>query len=263
MSDKRAAYNKCVNCGKYIETEIQDKSLFCSTECYEKYSSCNICSQYFIIENTHAKSLKCKIFFDTNQKKRPFIKQTMLTLFMFGNPLLNIELLSRNLSRVLKLPLFISEKFRIEDQFDVLQIKNQIKQKIEIENLQNYFIFLCNSHDTDFISKLFDEFAFDKIIAIESESSNEKSADSDLKLEICNNCENINSFFLPDDADENKCMICGSNSFRTSEKDIIIANKLKKYEESKSFIYSSTSAEKHINFTTEKVGEIVKHFVYT
>jgi predicted transglutaminase-like protease len=55
MSDKKTVYNKCINCGKYIEieTEIKDKSLFCGNECYEKYSCCNICSQYYNIEKTH------------------------------------------------------------------------------------------------------------------------------------------------------------------------------------------------------------------
>jgi len=260
MSEKKTVYNKCVNCGRYIETEFMDKSLFCCKECYENYSWCNICNQYYNTEKTHDESLKCKIIFDINQKKKPYIKQTILKLFVLGNPLLGMELISGNLSLVLKLPLFMSEKFRIENQFTPLQIKNNIQQKIEAENHPNYYIFLCNSYNTDFISELFAELSFDKIIIIDKDEISHNS-----KIHVCSNCGNINSFSLPDSEDKTECIICGSNNYRTSEEDIATINKLKNYQECKDFIPSIATTSKNINFTTipETVNEIVRYLVYT
>ena len=264
MSDKKPFYNKCVNCGKFIVTENKEKSLFCSNQCYEKYSSCNVCNQYYNIEKTHAESLKCRIIFDINQKKKPYIKKTLFNLFIFGNPLFNIEIVSEHLSQVLKLPLFISEKFKIKRQFELSQIKNNIKQIIEEKKLPNYYIFLCNTYNSEFISELFSDidFSFDQIIAID----NEKKANDSLELQICNNCENINSFFQPDPEEESECLICGNNYFRVAEEsDITIINKLKNYQECKNFVSTVSSAYKSINFTTESetVNEIVKYLVDT
>jgi len=261
MNDKRPIYNKCVNCGKYIETEAKDKSLFCCSECYEQYSICNICNQYFNTKTTHDESLKCKIIFDINQKKKPYIKHTLFKLFILGNPLLSIEMISEHLSYVLKLPLFISEKFRIEDQFTALQIKNYIKQKIEPENLQNYYIFLCNSYNTEFISELFKELSFDQIITIDSE----KNANKNIKIQICNNCGNINCFSQPDSEDKSNCIICDNSHYRISEEDITTISKVKNFQECKSLISSITATCKYMNFTTipETVNEIVKYLVYT
>jgi hypothetical protein len=262
MSDKRPVYNKCINCSKYIETEIKDKSLFCSNECYEQFSCCNIFSKYYNTEETHAESLKCKIFFGINHKKKPYIKQTMLKLLISGNPLINIEMVSDHLSRILKLPVFISEKFRIENKFNLAEIKNCIKQKIEAENLKNYFIFICNSYDTDFISELLkdSELSFDKIITIDSE----KPDDNDLNIKICSKCGNINTFFQADNEDESKCIICNSGNYKASE-EYIISNKLKEYLECKNLLASIPTAYKYIKFSTtsETVHEIVEYLVYT
>ena len=260
MSDKKPVYNKCVNCGRYIETDVKNKSLFCSNECYENYSCCSICNQYYNAEKAHDESLKCKIIFDINQKKKPYIKHTLFKLLIFGSPLVGIEMVSGNLSNVLKLPLFISEKFRIENQFTLSQIKNHIKHKIEAENLQNYFIFLCNSYNIEFISELFSELSFDIVIAIDSG----KIANNNLKIQICSNCGNINCFFKPD-ADSSECIICGNNYYRDSEEDIATINKIKNYQECKSFVSSMATVYKYINFTTvpETVNEIVKYLVYS
>ena len=263
--DKNPVYNKCVNCGRYIETELKNKSLFCCHDCYEKYISCNICNQYFNIDKTHAESLKCKIIFNTNQNKKPYIKHTLLKLFIFGNPLINLEMLTNRLSLIFKLPFFISEQFRIENKFTILQIKTHIKQKIKAENLRDYFIFLCNSYNTDFISEILKDLSFDQIITIDSEKYDINNDDNDIKLQICNNCGNINSFFMADSDDNNRCIICNSNQYRISEENITITNMLNKYQECKDFISLVDTNKKHINFTTlfDTANEIVRYFVYT
>jgi len=262
MSDKKSDYNRCINCGKYIETEVRDKSLFCCPECLEQYSCCNICSQYYNTEKTHADSLKCKLVFSLNHKKKPYIKHSMFRIFILGNPLFNTEMMSDILSHVFKLPLFISEKFRIENQLNISYIKKHIKQRIEAEKLQNCFIFLCDSYDVDFIPELLNELSFDKIIIIDT---NEEKENSSLNLKICNNCGNINSFSEPmEHGEESVCTICGNINYNTSENNTIIANKLKNYQICKDFI-DSTTAYKHINFTTitETAREIVRYFAYT
>ena len=109
MNDKKPVYGKCVNCGKYIESEIKDKSLFCNNKCYEQYSCCNICNHYYNTEKTHDESLKCKIIFDINQDKKPYIKHTLLKLFILGNPLFGIEMMAQKLSNRLKLPFFLAK----------------------------------------------------------------------------------------------------------------------------------------------------------
>lgn len=260
MSDKKPFYSKCINCGRYIESEIKDKSLFCNNKCYENYSCCNICNQYYKTEDTHDESLKCKVVFDINQNKKPYIKQTLLKLCILGNPLFSIEMISEKLSNRLKLPLFISEKFRIRNQFTLLEIKNHINQRIEKENLQNFFIFLCNTYNIEFISELFTEFSFDKIISIDSE----KSANNSPEIQICENCGNMNSFFETGNEHERECLICGSASYKKPEEDVTIANRFKNYQECKSFI-SSASAYKYINFknVSETVTEIVRYLAYT
>ncbi len=263
-SDKKPSYNKCINCGKYIETEIKDKSLYCCSTCYEKYSCCNICNQYYDAEKTHTDSLKCLIHFDLNKDKKPFIRQTKLKLFISGNPIINIELLSSRLSNILKLPLFISEQFRIENKFSIPQIKKIINQKIETQNLSDYFIFLGNSYNIDFLSELFKEIIFDKIITIDN--SNSPAHYNNSKFQICANCGNINSFFQPDYEEKSRCIVCGNDSYRTYEEDNSISQQVKNYQECKDFI-SSIAADKYINFnfTTmqETVNEIVKYFIYT
>jgi len=184
----------------------------------------------------------------------------MLKIFIFGNPLLNMMMISDRLSSVLKLPLFVSEKFRIGSQLNISQIKNYIEQRIKAEKLQDYFLFLCNSYDTDFISELLNEISFDKIITIDSENINNNTS----ALYACNSCGNINSFFQTDDENESTCAICGNSYYKTTEEDILVTNKLKSYQECKSFI-SSTTTYKHIDFTTapETAREIIKHLVFT
>jgi len=258
------SYSNCVNCGKYIETDLKGKTLYCCPDCTEKTGKCGICGKFYNLEEMHIGSMKCKIIFDLNKKGFPFIRQTKLNLFIIGNPFIKTELISQRLSLVLKLPVFMSEQLRIENALSPEYLKERIDAKIKAENLSNYFVFLSNSNNIDFIEEMKGKFQFDRYIIISNPES--VSEPDHLKFQICTECGNINSFSEPDYEGKSECLICGNEFFRTTEGETSIQQKLKNFRDCENYLISSFP-EKCVKFDfsdiTGTVNSIVKYFIYT
>jgi hypothetical protein len=261
---EKISFANCVNCGKYIETELKGKTLYCCPECTEKSGKCGICGRYFNIDNLHIDSLKCRIIFNINKKGFPFIQKTNLKLFIIGNPFIRAELISQRLSLVLKLPVFMSEQLRIENALSPERLKEKIDEKIKAENLTDHFIFLSNSNNADFIEELMGIFQFDKCIIINN--TDHESEQNHLKFQICTKCGNINSFSEPDYEGKSECLICRNEFFRTTEGETSIQQKLKNFRVCESYLYSAFP-DKCVSFNFEDipdtVNSIVKYLIYT
>ncbi len=265
----KASYSRCINCGKYIETYIKGKSLYCSSPCTEYFGKCDICGKYYSNTVMHYDSVKCMVKFDINKKGNPFIRQTLLKIFLTGSPLLNTELLTERLSLVLKLPVFMSEQFRIDDLLSSSEIQTRVNQKIKAENISEHFIFLGNTHNIDFLEDLFKSFAFDKFVIFRKSEQPDITSNQyteSTKNQICTQCGNVNCFSQSDYEGKTECLVCGNEYFRTTEGESAIHQKIKNYRDCEDYI-SSSFPEKciFVNFTTihDTVNEIVKYLIYT
>lgn len=276
------SYSRCVNCGKYIQTSLKEKTLYCCNECVLMYAECGVCGRYYLKESNHFDSLKCLVKFDVNKKGMPYIRQTMLKLLVTGNPLSEIELLAERLSVVLKLPLFVSEQFRIEESLEPDKIREHIEAKLKSENLPDFYIFLLNTYNPDFIGELSSKLTFDRFVIVDKDNEccfcrhNSSGINSNLthaaaavplvKNMICTNCGNINCFSKPDFEGNIGCLVCGNKYFTTSEYEATAGQKIKNYQDCVKYIDNNFSG-KCLFFETgetrETVNRITQFLIYT
>ena len=256
-------YTRCVNCGRFLQTEPSEKSIYCSVNCMEKFRICPICGNYYLSESDHnSDSLKCSFLFSLNKKRKPFIKETFFNTLITGDPHINNELVSEKLSNVLKLPLIISEKLRLEKNLSADTVNEKINIYSNQEKKSGFFIFLLDSYDPDLLKDLISKIIFTRIIIIESKA--EESADS--LQQLCTECGNINSFSEPDSDGKTTCIICGNRFFRHDKNSSSMLHRNKSFRECRELLLASLP-ERCVSmiYSNPKntVNEIVNIFVYS
>ena len=263
MTDIAINYKNCRNCGSYIQTQLKRKNNVCSRACTEYYQKCKTCGNYFLNDSKIREycSIKCRMVFSINKKGYPYIKTTPYKIIITGDPLVNNEIIAVKLSKVLKLPLLMTEQVKKESSLSVNNILHEINKLKETENNGEYFILLANSYDFDFISDFNTAFDIDMMINI----SNKGQYPASEETVRCEDCSNINSFSNPDIENNRHCLICGCPEYKKLENIAAVNTKERNYNEIINYLrtsYPDKYAEFEIDDIKNTVNTITAYFVY-
>lgn len=263
MTDLAINYKNCRNCGNYIQTQLKRKNNICSKACTDFYQKCRTCGNHFLSDSKEKDycSIKCRMVFNINKKGYPYIKTTPYKIIITGNPLVNNELVAVKLSKVLKLPLLITEKVKKESNLSVNNILKEIDKLKETENNGEYFMLLADSYDYDFINDFNTALDIDMMINI----TNKEQYPVSEEAIRCEDCSNINSFSNPDIENNRHCLICGCPEYKRLENIAAVNTKERNYNEIINYLqisYPDKYAEFTMNDVKNTVNKITEYFVY-
>ncbi len=264
MTDIAINYKNCVNCGKFIKTQLKNRRNICSRDCSLKYHICSTCGNYFLTDSSDAKycSLKCKMIFNINKKGYPYIKTTPYKIIMTGDPIINNEIIALRLSKVLKLPLLMTEKIKRQMQLTSNNVFYEIEKLKDTENNGDFFILLCNSYEYEFVADFTSRHDFNMIIDIKNRRESFRKDD----VYRCDECSCINSFSEPDFEGRKHCLICGCEDYKHIDTPAAVNTKERNYREINSFLknsYPDKYREFHVESVSNTVNKITSFFVYS
>ncbi len=263
MTDLAINFKNCTNCGKFIKTQLKNRNNICSSECSRKYSICKTCGNYFLSESVNNKfcSVKCRMIFSLNKKGYPYIKTTPYKIIVTGDPVINNEVLAHRLSKVLKLPVLMTEKIKREQNLTANNVFYEIEKLKDNENNGDFFILLCNSYEYEFVEEFTKKQKIDLIVNIKNRRENYREDE----IIRCDECSSINSFSEPDFEGKTHCMICGCPDYKKIDTVSAINTKVGNYREIINYLKNSFP-ETYLEFPVENIkntiNKITSYFVY-
>ena len=264
MTDIAINFKNCSNCGKFMKTQLKNVKNICSKECSRTYSKCSTCGDYFLTDSPDTKfcSIKCKMIFSLNKKGYPYIKTTPYKIMITGDPVIINEIIAHKLSKVLKLPLLMTEKIKRETSLTANNVFYEIEKLKDTENNGDFFILLCNSYDIEFITEFTSRYKIDMIINIKNRREDFRE-DENIR---CDECSCINSFSEPDFEGKTHCLVCGCPDYKKIDTPAAINTKERNYMEIEEYFRSSFSdiyKEFPVENITETINKITSFFVYS